>query len=231
MEDLDPLTNLASRRELDRHLDTAISACRSRDEPLALILFDMDGFRRVNDRFGHLTGDIVLIEVASRLESACGSTGKAFRRGGEEFVLVFPGHSAQEGADRAALAQQKIADPIEVVSSDGQSRESLEVTASVGVATMPRDGTTGRELLRAADHDLYSTRQRRRGGGPQAGKLPEPRSLRLALRFVRDGRSLSFGRRKIRRSPSRRPPSGDESRARGPRACGAGGDPDPQAGS
>lgn len=150
----DPLTGLLNRREFDRVLAEESERARRFGTAVALVLVDLDHFKRVNDRHGHPAGDAVLCEVASRLQAQVRNVDRVMRLGGEEFALVLV-QTARAAA--VAVAERVVAairnDP---VAAGGERR--LAVTASAGVAALPEDATTSADLIAAADRALYAAK-------------------------------------------------------------------------
>jgi diguanylate cyclase (GGDEF)-like protein len=158
----DPLTGLGNHRHFHERLREELQDARRNRRPLALCLADIDDFKLVNDRFGHLAGDRVLAEVAARLRQG----GESFRLGGDEFALLLP-QSSEESARRTAgsIVERVAALELEEVGS---------VTVSVGLAIGdPARGGQG-DLIRRADGALYAVKQ----GGKNSLELagPEPKS-------------------------------------------------------
>ncbi|SDO80310.1 diguanylate cyclase (GGDEF) domain-containing protein [Nakamurella panacisegetis] len=148
----DPLTGLANRSAFTFHLDGRLRGRRSAT-PFSLLVVDLDGFKSVNDTYGHVVGDRVLVEIARRLSEATGPESFLARYGGDEFVVVAPGdlHAAADLRDRVAA---ELAVPIEV---DGRP---IALGASIGTAAA-RDHMAEMDLVSAADEDMY---RRKRGG-------------------------------------------------------------------
>ena len=143
----DPLTGLGNHRHFHERLHRELLTAQDRGSSLSLCLIDVDDFKRVNDRFGHPTGDRVLAELAGRLRRG----GEAFRLGGDEFAVLLP-RLDEAAAHRAAVAiVERIRDlPV----ADG-----LRVTASAGVATLGAGALERDELIRLADGALYSAKE------------------------------------------------------------------------
>jgi diguanylate cyclase len=152
----DPLTTLANRKYFDQMLEHAIKDATSKNEPLSLILTDIDHFKQFNDTFGHLTGDQVLRLVAIAVRQNVKGQDIAARYGGEEFAIVLP-----QTALRPALI---VADHIRraVMAKELMKRSTGEhlgrVTVSVGVATF-REGDTAQGLIERADACLYTAKR------------------------------------------------------------------------
>lgn len=152
----DPLTGLHNRRHLLDQLELELARVR-RGQRLALLMLDLDGFKRVNDTQGHLVGDMLLKEVATALASTTRHGDVVARYGGDEFAALLP--DATE--DQARAAATRIAAAVREVGL--RFDEARPVTASVGVAVaVPEDGAAS--LLRRADESAYDAK---RGGGNQ----------------------------------------------------------------
>jgi diguanylate cyclase (GGDEF)-like protein/PAS domain S-box-containing protein len=156
----DPLTGLANRALLHDRLTSAIAVAQRQDTPLSLLLLDLDGFKAVNDRFGHHAGDIVLVETAARLSGAVRESDTAARLGGDEFVLMLPATPLLGSIEAARALVDFIVAPINV---DGKA---LTVGASIGIAVFPNHGRDAEVLLAAADSAMYEAK--RSGGGYRA---------------------------------------------------------------
>ncbi len=152
----DPLTQLANRKFFDDTLDTAIAEARARNEPLSLMLTDIDHFKTFNDSFGHLTGDQVLRLVAMSVKQNVKGQDTAARYGGEEFAVVLPNtvlRSAITVADHIRRA---------VMTKELMKRSTGEhlgrVTVSIGVATL-RKSDTPQSLIERTDACLYAAKR------------------------------------------------------------------------
>ena len=146
----DFLTDLPNRRQLETVLNTAIAQASRNGTPCAALVIDIDHFKRLNDRFGHPTGDKVLREISRRLRNELRAGNTLGRWGGEEFVVVAPQtelYEAQQLGERLLYAVR--ADPI--------SGEHL-VTVSIGITTY-RPGDTPETLIARADRALYRAKQ------------------------------------------------------------------------
>lgn len=154
LSQLDPLTNLYNRRHLFARVEQELARVR-RGHPLALVMIDLDHFKRVNDIQGHLRGDVLLQEIAGALASTTRQTDVAGRYGGDEFVIVLPDTDATSGLAVAERAAQAVRDAAQRFDT------SRPVTASVGVAVASSSDTVA-SLLRRADENAYRAKQ---GGG------------------------------------------------------------------
>ena len=141
--DTDGLTGLANRRRLERDLAVALPDA-SEERPLALILFDLNGFKAYNDRFGHPAGDALLVRLAAGL-SAVLPEGRAYRLGGDEFCAV-----ASLGAD---ATMRVVASALDALSERG---EGFAITAAHGVALIPSDACAANEAMLVADRRMYA---------------------------------------------------------------------------
>lgn len=148
----DPLTGLANYRKLLDVLDLEIKRFGRSLRPFALLLLDLDNLKKINDRFGHLTGSRALCRVADILRVHCRSIDTAARYGGDEFAVVI----SEAGPEEARQVALRIC---ERIAHDG---EEPPISASVGVAVYARDGVTIEHLLGTADRALYEMKRRNR---------------------------------------------------------------------
>jgi diguanylate cyclase (GGDEF)-like protein/PAS domain S-box-containing protein len=146
----DPLTGLANYRRLAEVLDAEIKRSERTGREFALVFFDLDGLKKINDRYGHLAGSHAICRVADVL-SFCRDIDTAARYGGDEFAVVLP----ETGAEAANQVAQRICDSI---ANDGM--EPL-LSVSIGVAVYPRDGERIEALFRAADTAMYSMKAKK----------------------------------------------------------------------
>jgi diguanylate cyclase (GGDEF)-like protein len=146
---IDPLTGCHNRRGFDEILDLEFNRARRYNRPMSLVLLDIDHFKRVNDEFGHEAGDNALQRIGRAVRHTFRSTDSACRFGGEEFALIFPETSKDEG-ERLA---ERLRVLIETLPPNAEVPRSL--TASFGVAAYPDDGRDIGALIRSADRALY----------------------------------------------------------------------------
>jgi len=151
----DVLTGLANRRSIDAHLNAHIGASTSTGD-FALCFVDLDGFKTINDRFGHAVGDEVLRAVAQRLRQWARDNDVVGRLGGDEFTVIV-GAVTDATAVSAAMERMlaQIAQPIDT------SAGSLTVGGSAGLALYPQHGTTVDALKKVADKAMYAAKQQR----------------------------------------------------------------------
>lgn len=152
----DGLTGLANRRLLETRLQTGLADARQRKLKLAMLFIDLDGFKGINDRYGHLAGDRLLVEVASRIAGAIRAEDIACRYGGDEFVVLLLN---VDQVDVANMIADKIRERIgRNWFVDGHP---IRVTASIGVAIYPIDGEQYDALMSCADASMYRSRSDR----------------------------------------------------------------------
>lgn len=163
----DSLTGVGNRRAFDERFEEELQRALRRADPLGLVVIDLDGFKRLNDRLGHQAGDEALVAVAALLESGARTIDTVARVGGEEFGVLLPGADAGEGLIVAERLRRSIED-----SFDGWSER---VTGSCGVAAFPTHGATALELLSAADDALYVAKEGGRNRSAIARRHRPPR--------------------------------------------------------
>ena len=150
----DTLTGLFNRRYLDTTLPRILERAAKDALPVAVVLFDIDNFKRVNDSLGHLVGDALLERLGSFLADRTRPADIACRYGGEEFLVVLPNTSLDTAAERAeALRRGFAALDIPEIAPDPTP------TLSAGVAIFPQHGTTQDDLIRSADKALYNAKE------------------------------------------------------------------------
>ncbi len=163
----DSLTGLPNRRYLSEWMTTALAGARRAGRELHVLYFDLDGFKAVNDQFGHEAGDRVLKITAARLREVLRSSDFVARIGGDEFVAALPQTDDPPvvGALIERIEQRLDIAPIEEL-KDGA------VAASIGRASFPRDGDTVSALLAAADRSMYNIKEARRTSRSGSGSRP-----------------------------------------------------------
>ncbi len=156
----DFLTALPNARSLFLQLDAELSRAVRAGQPLAVLVADLDGFKQVNDRFGHLEGNKALRAVAAGLKAACREYDYVGRMGGDEFVILLPGAKPIDGDAKA----QHIKNVVAQVCRELFGEKIL--TASVGIAHFPLDGTDAESLLAEADRRMYQEKRARKQNMP-----------------------------------------------------------------
>src|ERR1700756_4402951 len=149
----DYLTGLPNARSLFVHLAQEIARCRRMKTTLAVLVCDIDGFKQINDSFGHLEGDKLLREFTTRLKDVCRGYDYVARMGGDEFVITAPGLTPEAAKEKAERLNQAAIDSGRHVCG----RELI--TLSVGMAFCPDDGYDVERLLAEADRRMYSMKQ------------------------------------------------------------------------
>lgn len=150
----DPLTGLYNRRYMEETFDREIQRAIRKQQPLSVIMADIDGFKNINDTVGHVLGDRALIKVSQFMMKSIRASDVACRFGGDEFCLILPDCTLDEGIRRANALRSDI----EQLHTDGE--DGLEgFTLSFGVAAMPDDGMNREALIGAADSALYSAKR------------------------------------------------------------------------
>jgi diguanylate cyclase (GGDEF)-like protein len=168
----DGLTQTFVHAHFQRRLKELVAAAAAGDGPLAVIMVDIDFFKKVNDHFGHPVGDMVLQGVAALLRRAVRSSDIVARYGGEEFVLVLsnvPYRVVLSVAERLRKAVE--------AASFGARENPVKITASFGVAVLPTDASEGDALIRLADENLYASK---RGGRNRVTSSDEVQRLAQA---------------------------------------------------
>lgn len=168
----DSLTGLANYGRLFEVLQAEVHRTQRTEREFSLVLLDLDGLKKINDRFGHLVGSRALCRLAQILVDSCRSVDTAARQGGDEFALVLP----ETGQAAAKLVARRIC---ELVSKDG---EKPTLSVSVGVASYPADADTVATLLHAADKALYAMKDKQ----PRASRA-RPSSIRDISDLKRKG--------------------------------------------
>jgi diguanylate cyclase (GGDEF)-like protein/PAS domain S-box-containing protein len=149
LAETDALTGLANYRRLSETLESEIKRSERTTRAFALLIFDLNGMKRINDSHGHLAGNRALCRLADIFRFSCRSIDTAARYGGDEFAIILP----ETGAKEADAVGRRIC---ERLSND---REKPLLSVSVGVAVYPEDGTTIETLFQAADGALYRMKQ------------------------------------------------------------------------
>lgn len=153
----DPLTGLPNRNLLFKTLDGLVARARTENRSFSLAVVDLDGFKEVNDDYGHDAGDALLKQVAERFRQAVRQGDMVARTGGDEFILLFPDSGVEGCQAICARVVQELGAEYEVLG------QRVRISASMGVARFPEDAGEIDELARKADESMYVAK--RSGGG------------------------------------------------------------------
>ena len=151
----DPLTAVYNRYGLMTHLEKSIQRAQRRNELLAVILIDLDGFKPVNDQHGHEAGDVLLQTIARRLQREARDSDCVARMGGDEFVVVTETVTSEASVlEIGHRLRQAITQPVNLPSG-----ESVSIGASVGICTGRGGEQSGSDLIRGADQAMYRVKR------------------------------------------------------------------------
>ncbi|MGK0284600.1 MAG: Amt family ammonium transporter [Patiriisocius sp.] len=157
----DELTGLSNRRALTEHLAKYLKIAEGKDQAVVVAGVDLDGFKGVNDAYGHLTGDILLQQVASRMEKSLRLSDYVYRTGGDEFVVVLTELDPETASEVSLEVMHRL---IENVSALCYVQTiDIRIGASVGIVSFPDQGVLPEDLLRMADLALYEAKARGKG--------------------------------------------------------------------
>ena len=160
MATTDGMTGLANHRAFQERLRTELEAGREKDEPLSLLLLDVDRFKQYNDAFGHPAGDEALRILARILGETVGECGQAARYGGEEFAVLLPGAGLKAGLTMAERIRKRV---------EATEFPHRRVTVSIGVTSMDVCGDQPETLIANADAGLYAAKQAGRNRAVSSG--------------------------------------------------------------
>lgn len=155
MAHYDVLTNLPNRTLLAERLDFALTQCKENDRFVAVVLLDLDGFKEINDTYGHSIGDQLLVILANRLKGTLRKSDTISRFGGDEFVAVLA--NLVNATDYKTIINNMLKVASEPVRVKGNQ---LHVSASIGVTVFPNDKTDADQLIRHADQAMYLAKQK-----------------------------------------------------------------------
>jgi diguanylate cyclase (GGDEF)-like protein/PAS domain S-box-containing protein len=151
----DPLTGLYNRRYLEETMDRELHRARRQETPLGMVMMDLDHFKKFNDTFGHGAGDALLSAMANLVKNGIREEDIVCRYGGEEFLLIMPGASLEATRERAENLRRMVKN----LQVKYQDRFLKSPSISLGVALFPDHGSSGEELIAAADAALYRAKQ------------------------------------------------------------------------
>lgn len=161
---IDPVSGLFNRRYFQARLDEELQRAIRQLTSVALLMVDLDGFKSINDRFGHVAGDLVIRDISEILRRSVRIFDVCTRFGGEEFAVMMPGGTAES----AGAIAERIRQRVEAYQRNESDLIDLRVTASIGVAVSP-PGRTARELIERADRALYHAKKQGKNRVSTAG--------------------------------------------------------------
>jgi diguanylate cyclase (GGDEF)-like protein len=154
MAQYDALTHLPNRALFNDRLQLAIAAAQRNKANLALMFIDLDKFKPVNDTYGHGVGDLLLKDVASRIQDCLRESDTAARIGGDEFVILLPTIATQQDASRVGeKILHALNQPFELMG------HNLQISSSIGVAVYPKHGADEKLLVKSADIAMYHAKK------------------------------------------------------------------------
>jgi diguanylate cyclase (GGDEF)-like protein len=168
----DTLTGLPNRRALDERLEEEVQSARRNNYSFAVIMMDLDGFKEVNDTYGHATGDDVLKTVFNQMERGVRTTDFLARYGGDELTLIL----SQTEMSSAQVVSEKIVEGMKKLKYKLPDGKRLSIGISGGIAIFPVHALNGSDLLRAADAALYQAKKYQRGSFQPARGITGPLS-------------------------------------------------------
>ncbi|MDT8859888.1 sensor domain-containing diguanylate cyclase [Alkalihalobacillus sp. MEB130] len=153
----DDLTELPNRKLLDIQLKKALARSKRHDHTLVTMFIDLDGFKNVNDTYGHESGDLLLKEVATRLNDSVREEDLIVRLGGDEFIIVCEEAEKEEAEGIANRIIEFVSKPFSV------NEQELHVSPSIGISLYPEDGEDREELIQNADKAMYHAKRKGKG--------------------------------------------------------------------
>jgi diguanylate cyclase (GGDEF)-like protein len=169
----DGLTSEWNRRAIFQLLATELEQAKRKSGSVAVIMIDVDEFKRINDKYGHPVGDQVLREVARRLRSGTRASDQLGRYGGEEFLIILPNCGRLDAIARAEALRRTVERQ-----SISVGVQNIDITCSFGVTGTKQDSYDLQQLLREADAALYEAKQ---SGRNRVGAAPDPLLANAAL--------------------------------------------------
>jgi diguanylate cyclase (GGDEF)-like protein len=170
---MDPVSGLFNRRYFHERLEEELDRARRHSTTVSLLMIDIDNFKNINDRYGHLAGDLVIRGVGDILKRSVRKFDLCTRFGGEEFAIVMPG----SGPENSAPVAERIRQRIEAFRPSDAELADLHVTASIGMSVS--SGGSARELISYADQALYQAKEE--GKNRLVTRIPPPPDVRPKL--------------------------------------------------
>lgn len=164
----DSLTGLYNVRAFDQFLNASISAATEKDSPLSLLMIDIDFFKKINDTYGHTSGDLVLKQLSNILTVSCRGHDFVSRNGGEEFTAIL----VDCDVSTACYIAERIRKNVEIADFALGDHQTINITVSIGVSTYPANTSSPHELLQRADDALYLAKRSGRNLVKCAGEIP-----------------------------------------------------------
>lgn len=171
----DPLTQLPNRTVFHDRLEKGIEIAKQDYKPFALFLMDIDRFKDINDTLGHPIGDLLLQQVAARLRGKLRDIDTLARMGGDEFAILLPAVNDKHAAMAARMLLQALRAPFQVAD------QSLDISASIGIALYPDHGVDANILTQRADVAMYAAKNANSGHAFYDSKLDQHNPTRLTL--------------------------------------------------
>jgi len=154
----DHLTGIANRSEFFRRLEAGVAECQHRNQKMAVVYIDLDGFKPINDKYGHHAGDKILVDVASRLQKVLRLSDTVARLGGDEFALILPGIKVPSDVQMATeKALKAIRKPVDIGNLE------VVVDGSLGISIYPDNSEDSEDLCRFADAAMYVAKEHNQG--------------------------------------------------------------------
>ncbi len=198
----DDLTGIHNRRFLLNYFQSRIPWDALLNRPVSLVMLDLDDFKDINDRFGHVMGDQILIWVADLIRDGCSGQHLPIRYAGDEFMILMDGHSKPAALQWVENFMESVRSrPLRPINKEGA--ESIRISLSWGIATAPDDARTGRELIQKADAALYRAKCQKKENGiretsarneAKSAACVKPKKRSPLQRSEYAGRGMGIGR-------------------------------------
>jgi diguanylate cyclase (GGDEF)-like protein len=155
----DPLTGLYNRRHLDQRISAEYASAHRYRHPLSVLMLDIDHFKQLNDTHGHQAGDLALQFVSGLVLDGIREPDIAARYGGEEFTIIAPNTRLHAASELAERIRKRIETHELKLARAGESRQTIRITVSIGVAELTPGIMSGKQLIQCADQALYRAKQ------------------------------------------------------------------------